>query len=342
MYMILHMLIWMVSADKILVILSSYKQKNTHSEYFKEIESLGNELTYKTSDSAEIKLKIKNNYLYSTIILMCPSLEGNKYLENDEEISVDELVKYSDYGGGNLIIFGDTNVGVFYRKLAKKFKIDFHEQGSQLYGESDKKILESNNLTAPEIIVPKSKKKISFSGIGLYFHDLKLSMSLLSSEKNQYVKNLLKEQSRVESSTVAVAYQGINNARAVFSGSLDICKSLYMTNNSIGNSHFCIEFTKWAIGLKNVHSELDDENEYGYISTLPSSASQLANIKKILVILCNSKQQDTYSEYFKKVSSLGNGLTYKISDSIGMKLENNNDYIYSTIILMCPSLEGNK
>ena len=65
-------------------------------------------------------------------------------------------------------------------------------------------------------------------------------MSLLSSEKNQYVKNLLKEQSRVESSTVAVAYQGINNARAVFSGSLDLCKNVYMTDNSIGNYIFAL------------------------------------------------------------------------------------------------------
>ena len=76
--MILHMLIWMVSADNILVILSTYKQKNTHSEYFKEIASLGYELTYKTLYSTRIKLGYDDDYFYSTIILMCPKLEGNK------------------------------------------------------------------------------------------------------------------------------------------------------------------------------------------------------------------------------------------------------------------------
>ena len=123
-------------------------------------------------------------------------------------------------------------------------------------------------------------------------------MSILSSKKNQYVKNDLKKQSRVESSIVAVAYQGINNARAVFSGSLDICKNLYVTDNSIGNSHFCIEFTKWTMGLETCIlqvpevcrslglkgllkiSELDDKRKFNYIYSLESSISQLIYLKQ--------------------------------------------------------------
>ena len=78
MYAFLYFFIGIASVDKILVILSNDLEQNVYSEYFKEITSLENELTYKTSDSTKIKLGNNGDYFYSTIILMCPSLEDNK------------------------------------------------------------------------------------------------------------------------------------------------------------------------------------------------------------------------------------------------------------------------
>ena len=106
---------------------------------------------------------------------------------------------------------------------------------------------------SPEIIIPKLKEKISFSGIGLYINeDSKLLIPILSSESNHYIKNEFKQQDKVESSVVVAAFQGRNNARAAFTGSLDICSNPHMTDDSKGNLKFCIELTKWTMGLKGL------------------------------------------------------------------------------------------
>ena len=54
------------------------------------------------------------------------------------------------------------------------------------------------------------------------------------------------------SSIVAVAFQGRNNARAVFTGSLDICGNDYTTDELKGNLKLCIEFTKWVTKEKGL------------------------------------------------------------------------------------------
>ena len=54
MYAFLYFFIGIASVDKILVILSNDLEQNVYSEYFKEITSLENELTYKTSDSTKL------------------------------------------------------------------------------------------------------------------------------------------------------------------------------------------------------------------------------------------------------------------------------------------------
>ena len=75
---LLFLLACIVSAEEILVLLDSSELKTTHSEYFNKITSRGHNLTYKMSDSMGIKLEKYDEYFYSTIILMCPSAEGNK------------------------------------------------------------------------------------------------------------------------------------------------------------------------------------------------------------------------------------------------------------------------
>ena len=68
----------------------------------------------------------------------------------------------------------------------------------------------------------------------------------------------------------------------------------------------------------------------------------LASAEEILILLDSSDLKTTHSEYFNKIASRGHKLTYKMSDAIGIKLEKYDEYLYSTIILMCSSTEGNK
>ena len=66
----------LASAEEILVLVDSWDIKTTHSVYFDKIASRGNKITYKMSDSGVVKLDKYDEYLYSTVILICPSAEG--------------------------------------------------------------------------------------------------------------------------------------------------------------------------------------------------------------------------------------------------------------------------
>lgn len=177
-------------------------------------------------------------------------------------------MKFSD-NGGSLIVFADTDAGAQYRKLANEFGIDFHEQGTRLYGES--KVLKTNNITGPSIIVPASKEKVLFSGIGMnYNKDSRFLTPLLSTNAKNIVRNEFKVSEVSGSSHVVLAFQGRNNARAIFSGSIDICSNSHSEKNY--NQKFCLEFAKWVLNEKGVlrvssitHHRQNEKREKGYL-----------------------------------------------------------------------------
>ena len=72
-----------------------------------------------------------------------------------------------------------------------------------------------------------------------------------------------------------------------------------MTDNSIGNSHFCVEFTKWTMGWKGVleYSAITDLKKHNYARTLKSTINELTDLKKEL---------DDFLLKVKKYNTAGN------------------------------------
>ena len=68
----------MAGAKEILVLYDSTDIKNTHAQYFRELGDLGNTITYKSAEAVGLKIEKYGEYLYSSVILMCPSTEGKK------------------------------------------------------------------------------------------------------------------------------------------------------------------------------------------------------------------------------------------------------------------------
>jgi hypothetical protein len=67
----------------------------------------------------------------------------------------------------------------------------------------------------------------------------------------------------------------------------------------------------------------------------------LAGAEEVLVLLDSWDLKETHSNYFQGISDLGHTLTYKMGDSVTVKIEKHEEYFYSTIIFMCPSNDGN-
>lgn len=134
-----------------------------------------------------------------------------------------------------------------------EFGLDFYEQGTRLYSESKSKILESAKITAPQIIIPALKSPISFTGIGLYTNEKSALLTpLILTSSQDYVKNEFKKAEKQESAVVAAAFQGRNNARALFTGSLDLCANEYFKETKKSNKVLCEEMTKWGLNEKGI------------------------------------------------------------------------------------------
>ncbi|OMJ92802.1 hypothetical protein SteCoe_4342 [Stentor coeruleus] len=259
------------SAADILVLMDHTDIKESHSLFFDSIISRGHKIIYKLPDSQGLRLEKFDDYLYSTVILMCPG-EGMIYLDLNGKVSVSDLVKFSD-NGGNLVIFGDVDAASHYRKLANDFGVDFYEQGTRLYSEKKEKTIATTNITSPISILPTSKAPIKFSGIGLYYNqNSKLLTPLISTSKDQYVRNEFKKTDVKEPVVFAVAFQGRNNVRAVFVGSVDVCANSYMKDDSLSNNKMCVELLKWAFQEKSVlrysgitHYKTESKKNKGYL-----------------------------------------------------------------------------
>ena len=262
---------FIASAEEVLVLTDSSDIKTTHSAYFEALQSRGHKLTIRSFDSQGLRLEKFDEYLYSTIILMCSSAEGKKYLELAAKVSVNEIIKFSD-NGGSLIVFGDTDAAAAYRKLVSEFGVEFYEQGTRLYSEKQEKILIASNLTAPSII-PAIKEPIFFSGLGVHYNkNSRLLTPLLGTNNKQIVRNEFKKSEGNEAAVVAVAFQGRNNARAVITGSSDLCANSFTNDIKKGNLKACVELTKWVMNEKGLirysgitHYKQGENREKGYL-----------------------------------------------------------------------------
>lgn len=66
----------------------------------------------------------------------------------------------------------------------------------------------------------------------------------------------------------------------------------------------------------------------------------VATAKEILVLHDSPDIKNSHSGYFDFLTAQGHKVTYKLADSVGLKIEKYDEYLYSSIILLCPSSEG--
>jgi len=148
-------------------------------------------------------------------------------------------------------VLGDTDAAQPYRRLANAFGLDFYEQGARVYAGSKPygPALVHGNFTA---ITSSFSKPLSFAGTGFHIRrGHKSAFPLLTGTKDARVLNELKQKEVLkpegEEVVLAVALQGLNNARVVFLGSSDLCSNSTFEGP---NGKFCKETALWTFQQK--------------------------------------------------------------------------------------------
>jgi len=225
---------------RVLALLESNSLKETHSLFFSALSDLGFTLTFRVADDANIAIKKYGAYLYDHIILFSPSVE-----EFGGSLTVDQLVDFVD-AGGNVLVAASDQTGDILREIAAESGFEADEEGAAVIdhlnfdveldaaagGKHTTVLADPANLIKSEEIVGKSGAKgaapILYRGTGLIVdrqnpHVLEIltaSSAAYSHKPDQAIKAY---PHAVGKNTVLVAgLQAKNNARVVFSGSLDL------------------------------------------------------------------------------------------------------------------------
>eukprot|EP01114_Cavostelium_apophysatum_P017986 TRINITY_DN5466_c0_g1_i2.p1 TRINITY_DN5466_c0_g1~~TRINITY_DN5466_c0_g1_i2.p1 ORF type:complete len:432 (-),score=105.23 TRINITY_DN5466_c0_g1_i2:46-1341(-) len=260
------------AGKRILAVLENSGIKSSHSIFFAYLQERGFTIDFVGSSDRNIKFQKYGEYLYDHLILFAPSAS------DIVGISSQDVLDFID-AGRNVIIAADTNIGDIAREIASDCNVEFDEEDTRVidhfnfdtasgldHGDHTVIALESVN-DAPAVLKDLNAP-VLFQGIGQDIEeDSELLFSLLSGSATSYshhsvkaVKNLHVAGKKL---SLVTAMQARNNARVVFSGSLQLFSDRFFTSNvqrttdtkrfeKSGNEQFAKQVASWAFQEKGV------------------------------------------------------------------------------------------
>lgn len=218
---------------KTLVLLENLSIKDTHSVFFEDLKAREYQLTFKMADDSSLALSKYGEYLYSNLIIFAPSVE-----EFGGAIDMNAITDFIDNGGGNVLVATSSEVGDILRDLGMEVGLELDERGTSVidhlnYDVKDQgdhtliAVDNANVIDAPLIVGKKSTTPYLYRGLGMVAdseNPLVLNIMTGSTTSYSYFPDDKIEEypHAVGKSTLLIAgLQARNNARIVFSGSID-------------------------------------------------------------------------------------------------------------------------
>ncbi|XP_070561467.1 dolichyl-diphosphooligosaccharide--protein glycosyltransferase 48 kDa subunit-like [Ptychodera flava] len=256
-------------AGNTLVLLDNMAMKETHSIFFKSLADRGYELTFKTADDSSLKLVSYGEFLYEHLVIFSPSV-----YEFGGNIDVAAITNFID-GGGNVLVAASSDIGEPLRDLGGECGIEFDEEKTAVidhlnYDTADEGqhtlivAKPSDMIDAKTITGEKSSSPILFRGVGMTADpDNPLVLDILHASSTAYSffpdEKITEYPHAVGKNTLLVAaLQARNNARVVFSGSVDLFSDDFFQSSVqiaapgskkfpvSGNQNLAIALSQWV------------------------------------------------------------------------------------------------
>ncbi|XP_033113598.1 dolichyl-diphosphooligosaccharide--protein glycosyltransferase 48 kDa subunit-like [Anneissia japonica] len=262
-------------SGKTLVLLDSMTLKESHSIFFKSLQDRGYELSYKSADDSNLKLTSYGEYLYEHLILFCPSVE-----EFGGNIGEDTVLDFID-GGGNVLVAAGSSIGDPIREIGSNCGVEFDEENTAVIDHLNFDVKDegmhtlivadpSNIIESKTIVRDKKLNPILFKGVGMTADpENPLVMDILHGTSSSYSHNpsddIVDYPHAVGKNTQFItALQARNNARVVFSGSLEFFSDAYFQSAvqkavagserfaKSGNQDLAYALSQWVFKEKGV------------------------------------------------------------------------------------------
>ena len=254
------------NGKKTLVLLENLSIRESHSVFFSDLKSRGYQLTYKMADDSNLALSKYGEYLYDNLIIFAPSVE-----EFGGAMDVNTITDFIDNGEGNVLVAASNEVGDILRDLGMEVGLELDERGTSVIdhlnydirdtGDHTRLVVDPANVIKSDLIVgPKSTSPCLFRGLGMTAdpeNPLVLEIMTGSTTSFSYFPddNISEYPHAVGKSTLLIAgLQARNNARVVFSGSIDF----------FSNEFFAVSVQKAISGAK----EFDQAHNHAFATAL--------------------------------------------------------------------------
>eukprot|EP00092_Neocalanus_flemingeri_P010237 GFUD01011028.1.p1 GENE.GFUD01011028.1~~GFUD01011028.1.p1 ORF type:complete len:461 (+),score=118.70 GFUD01011028.1:75-1385(+) len=239
-YLLVSLLIWVATCaqseaagnNKVLALLENLAVRETHSIFFGQLLEQGFHVDYKVADDPTLAIKKYGEYLYDNLVIFAPSVE-----EFGGGLSSEAIVEFID-DGGNVLMAGGSNTGEALKDIASDCGFEADEEGTFVIdhmnfdtkdeGHHTLVVAEAANLVASPYIIGSSQSPILYRGVGLVTDSSNpLVIDILSGSSTSYSHNPLDPITSYPHATglntlLIAGLQARNNARVVFSGSLEL------------------------------------------------------------------------------------------------------------------------
>ncbi|CEG46264.1 RxLR-like protein [Plasmopara halstedii] len=243
------------------VVLESPELQETHSKFFKLLEDRGHQLVYFSGEEKQpLKLESYGERTYENLVLFTPQ----KALDSLRKSNLMQFVEK----GGNVLLAAGKKLTKVQREFALECGVEFEKKGNVVLDHvnpiaDDDDIY--NSVIAAIDFVPSERvvgslagnpRPVAFSGVGMSLEPNNiLAFHVLTAPTTAYSANPVKPiTEKIVSSDLlfgnqiglVTAVQSRNNARLVFSGSLDLFSNKYLNNKTFANAEFTEHVVKWG------------------------------------------------------------------------------------------------
>nr|AAO18670.1 dolichyl-diphosphooligosaccharide--protein glycotransferase [Branchiostoma belcheri tsingtauense] len=272
---LLAALVGVHASGRTLVLLDNLAIKESHSVFFKSLADRGFDLTFKTADDSSLALIKYGEFLFEHLIIFAPSVE-----EFGGNLDTSALTEFID-GGGNILVAASSEIGEPIRELASECGVEFDEEKTAVIdhlnydladeGQHTLIVADPENLIdVKNIVGTKRDTPILFRGVGMVADtDNPLVLDVLTGSSTSYSfypdEKVSEYPHAVGKNTLLVAaLQARNNARVVFTGSLELFSDEFFTasvqkalagaqkHDKSGNEAFALALSRWVFKEEGV------------------------------------------------------------------------------------------
>jgi len=259
------------AGKKILVVMEDDEIKSSHSIFFKYLTEREYKIDYAEADDRNIKFRKYGEWQYDHLILFAPSAS------DIVGISSDDVLEFID-SGRNVIVAADSNIGDIVREIASECNIEFDEEETSVIdhfnydiSDSEHTLIVAEPVSDAPSVLSINKAPVLFRGVGQDIEeDSELLFPLLTGYATTYSHSSSKPVKELhvagKKTTLVTALQARNNARVIFSGSVELFGDAFINSkvqkvsfdgkdkkfDKSGNADFVKQITSWVLQERGV------------------------------------------------------------------------------------------